>query len=132
MLTRNALMYVVATIFAAGVAGAQQPAKPTPPARSSSTAQAPAAAKKTAKTAAATALPITSDSAKKIVVANAAGATVTSARLHRSAGKAYYTVSYKMKGDKKTMHATVDANTGAFTAPAPPSAPAKSSAKKPS
>jgi len=114
----------------AAVAGAQQP-KTTTPARASSTAQAPAA-KSTAKTAAAAALPVSSDSAKKIVMANAAGATISSAKLHKSAGKAWYNVSYKMKGEKKSMHATVDANTGAFATVAPAAAPAKSSAKKPS
>ena len=129
MLARNAFMLVVATALTAAVAGAQQPAKPTG-ARSTATPQAPAAAKKTGKTAAAAALPVSSDSAKKIVIANAPGATVASARLHRSAGKAYYAVSYKVKGEKKSMHATVDANTGAFAAAAP--APAKPSAKKPS
>lgn len=130
MRTRNALVLVIATAVTAAVAGAQQPK--TPPARSSAPTQAPTAAKQGAKTAAAAALPINSDSAKKIVVANAAGATVTSARLHRSAGKAWYNVSYKMKGEKKTMHATVDANTGAFATVAPAAAPAKSSTKKPS
>jgi uncharacterized membrane protein YkoI len=130
MRTRNALVLVIATAVTAAVAGAQQPK--TPPARSSAPTQAPTAAKQTPKTAAAAALPINSDSAKKIVVANAAGATVTAARLHRSAGKAWYNVSYKMKGEKKTMHATVDANTGAFATVAPAAAPAKSSTKKPS
>jgi uncharacterized membrane protein YkoI len=130
MRTRNALVLVIATAVTAAVAGAQQPK--TPPARSSAPTQAPTAAKQGAKTAAAAALPINSDSAKKIVVANAAGATVTTARLHRSAGKAWYNVSYKMKGEKKTMHATVDANTGAFATVAPAAAPAKSSTKKPS
>ena len=130
MLTRNALVFVIATAVTAAVAGAQQPKTTTPP-RASSTAQAPAA-KSTAKTSSAAALPINPDSAKKIVASNAAGATVTSARLHRSSGKAWYAVSYKMKGEKKTMHATVDANTGAFATVAPAAAPAKSSAKKPS
>lgn len=129
MLTRNALVFAIATAVTAAVAGAQQP-KTTTPARASSTAQAPAA-KSTAKTAAA-ALPVSSDSAKKIVMANAAGATISSAKLHKSAGKAWYNVSYKMKGEKKSMHATVDANTGAFAPVAPAAAPAKSSAKKPS
>ena len=128
MLARNALVFAIATAVTAAVAGAQQPKTTTPP-RASSTAQAPAA-KTTAKTAAAAALPINSDSAKKIVAANAAGATVSSARLHRSGGKAWYAVSYKMKGEKKSMHATVDANTGAFATVAP--AAPKSSAKKPS
>ena len=132
MLARNAFMLVVASALTAALAGAQQPAKPTGTARSTATPQAPAAAKKTAKTSAAAALPVSSDSAKKIVVANAPGATVSSARLHRSAGKAYYAVSYKVKGEKKSMHATVDANTGAFAAVAPPAAPAKPAAKKPS
>lgn len=131
MLARNALMFAIATAVTAAVAGAQQP-KTTTPARTSSTAQAPTSAKSAAKTAAAQALPINSDSAKKIVMANAAGATVSSAKLHRSAGKAWYNVSYKMKGEKKSMHATVDANTGAFATVAPAAAPAKSSAKKPS
>jgi uncharacterized membrane protein YkoI len=124
------LVFVIATAITAAVAGAQQP-KTTPPARST-TAQAPAAAKPSSKTSTAAAVPVSSDSAKKIVVANAAGATVTSARLHRSSGKAWYAVSYKVKGEKKTMHATVDANTGAFANVAPPAPAAKSSAKKPS
>lgn len=129
MRTRNALLFVAATALTAAVAGAQQP-KTTPPTKSSATAQAPAAAKPGTKTSAAAAVSINSDSAKKIVVANAPGATVTSARLHRSSGKAYYSVSYKVKGEKKTMHATVDANTGAFATVA---TPAKSSSpKKPS
>jgi uncharacterized membrane protein YkoI len=128
MRARNALLFLAATALSAAVAGAQQP-KTTPPAKTSATAQAPAA-KPSAKTPAAAAVPINSDSAKKIVVANAPGATVSSARLHRSSGKAWYNVSYKVKGEKKTMHATVDANTGAFATVA---APAKSSTpKKPS
>ena len=127
MRTRNALVFVVATVVSAAVAGAQQ-SKPTTPARSSATAQAPA--KTTAKTAAAQALPINSDSAKKIVASNESGATVTSAKLHRSSGKAWYNVSYHMKGGK-TMHATVDANTGAFAQAAAPTS-TKPSAKKPS
>lgn len=127
MLSRNALAVIVATALTAAVAGAQQPAKPATTRSTAPTAQAPAQAKKSAKTASAAALPINADSAKKIVTSNAAGATVTSARLHRSAGRSYYSVAYKMKGEKKAMHATVDANTGAFANVA---APAKS-AKKP-
>jgi uncharacterized membrane protein YkoI len=130
MLSRNALAVIVATALTAAVAGAQQPAKPaTTTTRASTTAQAPAAAKKTPKTSSAVALPVSADSAKKIVASNAAGATVTSARLHRSAGKSYYNVSYKLKGDKKTMHATVDATSGAFATVAP--AATKPAAKKP-
>jgi uncharacterized membrane protein YkoI len=124
MLARNALVLAVATALTAAIAGAQQPTK----AKSASTAQAPAAAKQSTKAA----LPVSSDSAKKIVMANAAGATVSSAKLHRSSGKAWYAVSYKMKGEKKTMHGTVDANTGAFAATAPAATSSKSSAKKPS
>jgi uncharacterized membrane protein YkoI len=123
-------LFVIATAATAAVAGAQQP-KTTPPAKSAATAQAPAA-KPTQKTSAAQALPVSSDSAKKIVVANATGATVSSAKLHRSAGKAWYTVNYKVKGEKKTMHATVDANTGAFAQVTAPAAATKPSAKKPS
>ena len=131
MLARNALRFIVATALTAAAASAQQP-KPAPTTRSTSAAQAPAAAKKAAKTSAATALPINADSARKIVVANASGATVTSTHLRRNAANAYYAVSYKLKGGKKTMHATVDANTGAFTATAPAATAAKPAAKKPS
>ena len=127
MRTRNAFVLAIATALSAAVVGAQQP-KQAPAAKS--TAQAPAQAKKTTKTAAAAALPVSADSATTIVMANAAGATVSSARLHKSGGKAYYNVAYKMKGEKKTMHATVDANTGAFEAVAP--AAAKPTTKKPS
>ena len=127
MRTRNALVLAIATALTAAVAGAQQP-KQAPVAKST-TAQAPAA-KQGGKTAAAAAVPVSADSAKKIVMANAAGATISSARLHKSAGKAWYNVAYKMKGEKKTMHATVDANTGAFATVAP--AAAKSTTKKPS
>jgi len=131
MLTRNALVFVIATAVTAAVAGAQAP-KTTTPKSASSTAQAPA--KTTAKTAAAAALPVSSDSAKKIVMANAAGATISSAKLHKSSGKAWYAVSYKVKGEKGTQHATVDANSGAFAnvAPAPAKTSSKPSAKKPS
>ena len=130
MRTRNALVFLAATALTAAVAGAQQPAKSTAP-KSATPAQAPAAAKKPSTTSTAQALPISSDSAKKIVMANESGATVTAAKLHKSSSKAYYNVSYKMKGDKNTMHATVDAHTGAFATVAPSAAPA-SSAKKPS
>ena len=130
MLTRNALVFAIATAVTAAVAGAQQPTTTTPP-KTSSTAQAPAA-KSTSKTSAAAALPVSSDSAKKIVMANAAGATVSSSKLHKSSGKAWYNVSYKMKGDKTTMHATVDAHTGAFAPVAPSTTSTKSSTKKPS
>ncbi len=126
MLARNALVFVVASALTAAVAGAQQPKSTTP---AHSTAQAPAA-KPSQKTSSAKALPVSADSAKKIVAANEAGATVTSAKLHHSSGKAYYEVGYKMKGESKTMHATVDANTGAFEQKAPAST--KSSTKKPS
>jgi uncharacterized membrane protein YkoI len=127
MLARNAMMLMVATLMTAAVATAQQP---TSKAKSTATAQAPGA-KTAAKTAAAKALPVSSDSAKKIVMANAAGATVSSARLHRSSGKAWYAVSYKVKGEKQTMHATVDANSGQFAtvAPAAPKTPTKKPAK---
>jgi uncharacterized membrane protein YkoI len=132
MRTRNALVFAIATVLSAAVAGAQQPkpaaTKPAATAKSTAPAQAPAA-KPAQKTPAAAALPINADSAKKIVMANAAGATISSARLHKSAGKAYYNVAYKMKGEKKTMHATVDANTGAFATVAPA---AKPTTKKPS
>jgi len=134
MLSRNALMVIVATALTAAVAAAQQPAKPATT-HPSTAAQAPTAAKKNAATSSAAALAVNADSAKRIVLANEAGATVTSNKLHHSGGKAYYAVSYKLKGDKKTMHATVDATTGAFAAAAAPAAPAastKSSAKKPS
>jgi len=127
MLARNALVFVVATALTAAVAGAQQPKSTTP---AHSTAQAPAA-KPSQKTSTAKALPVSADSAKKIVAANEAGATVTSAKLHHSSGKAYYEVSYKMKGASKAMHATVDANTGAFAQKAAPET-TKSSTKKPS
>ena len=127
MRTRNALVLAIATALTAAVAGAQQPKRA--PVAKSTTAQAPAA-KQAGKTAAAAAVPVSADSAKKIVMANAAGATISSARLHRRAGKAWYNVAYKMKGEKKTMHATVDANTGAFATVAP--AAAKSTTKKPS
>ena len=131
MVSRNALVVIVASALSAVAAAAQQPAKPAPTTtHSSTTAQAPTAAKKTGKTSTAVALAVTADSARKIVATNAHGATVTSAHLHHNAGKAYYAVSYKLKGDSKTMHATVDANTGAFTAAAAPASP-KSSAKKP-
>jgi uncharacterized membrane protein YkoI len=127
MLARNALVFVVATALTAAVAGAQQP-KSAPTKSSTATQQAPAA-KSTAKTSTAQAVPISSDSAKKIVMANESGATVTSAKLHKESGKAWYNVSYKMKGQTKTMHASVDANTGAFTQTP---ASTKSSTKKPS
>jgi uncharacterized membrane protein YkoI len=130
MLARNALLFVVAAALSAAAAGAQQP-KPAPSTTKSTTAQAPASAKKSSKTSAATALPISADSAKKIVAANESGATVSSAHLKHSNGKAYYSVSYKMKGEKNTMHATVDANTGAFATVAPSTSSTKS-AKKPS
>jgi uncharacterized membrane protein YkoI len=133
MLSRNALVVFIATALTAAVAGAQQPAKPATPARSTVAPAQPPAARKPAQT---STLAVSADSAKKIVAAHAAGATVTSTRLRRNDGKAYYAVSYRMKGATKTMHATVDANTGAFdttTAPAAPAkSPAKPSAKKPS
>lgn len=128
MLARNALVFVVATALTAAVAGAQQP-KPAPSTKSTTPAQQAPAAKSSSKTTSAQAVPINSDSAKKIVMANEAGATVSSAKLHHESGKAYYNVSYHMKGQSKTMHATVDANTGAFTAT--PAASTKSSTKKP-
>jgi uncharacterized membrane protein YkoI len=124
MLARNALALVVATALTAAVAGAQQP-KPTTPTKSSATQQAPAA--KSSSKSTAQSLPVSADSAKKIVAANEAGATVTSAKLHHASGKAYYEVGYKMKGDTHTMHATVDAHTGEF---AQKPASTKSSAKK--
>ena len=65
------------------------------------------------------------------VVANASGATVSSAHLKRNGGKAYCAVSYKVKGDTTKMHATVDAITGA-SAPVAPPAGAKPAATKPS
>jgi uncharacterized membrane protein YkoI len=129
MLARNALVLMAATALTAAVAGAQQPKSTTPP-KSTATQQAPAA-KPTSKTSTAKSLPISADSAKKIVAANEAGATVTSAKLHHASGKAYYEVGYKMKGESKTMHATVDANTGAFAQKTAP-ASTKSSTKKPS
>jgi uncharacterized membrane protein YkoI len=119
------MVFAIATALSAAVAGAQQP-KPATTAKSTAkptaAAQAPAAAKQ--------AVAVSADSAKKIVMANATGATISSARLHKSAGKAWYNVAYKMKGEKKTMHATVDANTGAFATVAP--AASKSTTKKPS
>ena len=130
MLTHNAFTLIGAITLTAAVAGAQQPAK-QPPTTHTTATQAPAQSKKTSKTSAATALPINTDSAKKIVVANAAGAMVSSAKLHKSDGKAYYAVSYKVKGNSKTMHASVDANTGAFAAGSS-APPPKSSTKKPS
>ncbi len=131
MSTRNALLFVVAAALSAAAAGAQQP-KPAPSTTKSTTAQAPASAKKSSKTSAAAALPISADSAKKIVAANESGATVSSAHLKHSNGKAYYAVSYKMKGEKNSMHATVDANTGAFATVAPAATTTTKSAKKPS
>jgi uncharacterized membrane protein YkoI len=132
MSTRNALLFVVAAALSAAAAGAQQP-KPAPSTTKSTTAQAPSSsAKKSSKTSAAAALPVSADSAKKIVAANASGATVSSAHLKHSGGKAYYAVSYKMKGEKNSMHATVDANTGAFATVAPAATTTTKSAKKPS
>jgi uncharacterized membrane protein YkoI len=131
MFTRNALLFVVAAALSAAAAGAQQP-KPAPSTTKSTTAQAPSSAKKSSKTSAAAALPISADSAKKIVAANESGATVSSAHLKHSNGKAYYAVSYKMKGEKNSMHATVDANTGAFATVAPAAPTTKPATKKPS
>jgi len=131
MFTRNALMFVVATALSAAAAGAQQP-KPAPSTTTkSTTAQAPASAQKSSKTSTAAAVPVSADSAKKIVAANESGATVSSAHLKHHDGKAYYEVSYKMKGQSHSMHATVDANTGAFATVAPAAATTKST-KKPS
>ena len=134
MLARNAWTIVVATALAAAAAGAQQPAKPaSTPARSSTTQQQkPAAAKTNAKTPTAAALAVNTDSAKKIVMANVPGATVTSTHLRRTSSKSYYSVNYKEKGGRKTLHGMVDANTGAFTPSAPAPAAAKPAAKKPS
>jgi uncharacterized membrane protein YkoI len=131
MLARNALMLVAAAALSAAAAGAQQP-KPAPSTTKSTTpAQAPTSAKKSSHTSAATAVPVSADSAKKIVAANESGATVSSAHLKHHEGKAYYEVSYKMKGQSHSMHATVDANTGAFATVAP-AATTKSTTKKPS
>ena len=131
MLSRNALVVIVATALTATAAAAQQPAKPATTKHSSTPSQAPAA-KKNAHTSTAAAVPVNTDSAKKIVLANEAGATVTSTKLHHSGGKAYYAVSYKMKGDSKTMHATVDAHTGVFAPAATPDSSKKPATKKPS
>lgn len=126
MRTRNALLALVAALVTAATASAQQPrSKPTPRTNA-------AAAKSSAKTAAATALPVTPDSARKVVLANASGASVASVRLHRAGGKPYYAVSYHMKGEKSTMHANVDANTGAFSASAPAATPTRPSTSRPS
>lgn len=135
MLARNALVTLVATALAASAAAAQQPTKPAAPAQRSTPAQSQApGAKKSAKTSATAALAVNADSARKVVMANAPGAKVTSERLHRSGGKSYYALSYRVKGDSKTMHANVDATTGAFTVSAPAAAPTKSATppKKPS
>ena len=134
MLARNAWTVIVATALAAAAAGAQQPAKPTStPARSTtSKTQTPAAAKSNAKTSTAAALPVNTDSAKKIVMANVPGASITSTHLRRSSSKSYYSVNYKEKGGRKTMHATVDANTGVFTATPVTTSTARPAAKKPS
>jgi uncharacterized membrane protein YkoI len=131
MLARNAWTIVVATAFAAAAAGAQQPKPASAPARSSVAQQKPAA-KTNAKTSAAAALPVNTDSAKKVVMASVPGATVTSTHLRRTSGKSYYSVSYKEKGGRKTLHGTVDANTGAFTQSAPAPSAAKPATKKPS
>ena len=133
MLARNAWTIVVATALAAAAAGAQQPAKPaSTPARSRTTAQQPTAAKTNAKTSTAAALAVNTDSAKKIVMTNVPGATITSTHLRRTSGKSYYSVSYKEKGGRKTLHGTVDANTGVFTQSAPAPSSVKPAAKKPS
>ena len=133
MLARNAWTFVVATALAAAAAGAQQPKPASTPARSSTaTQQKPAAAKTNAKTPTAAALAVNTDSAKKVVMANVPGATITSTHLRRTSSKSYYSVSYKEKGGRKTMHGMVDANTGAFTQSAPAPAAAKPPAKKPS
>lgn len=131
MLARNAWTIVVATALAAVAAGAQQPKSASSPARST-TAQQPPAAKTNAKTAAAAALPVNTDSAKKVVMANVPGATVTSTHLRRTSSKSYYSINYKEKGGRKTLHGTVDANTGAFTPVAAAPSSAKPAAKKPS
>ena len=135
MLARNAWTIVVATALAAAAAGAQQPKPASTPARSSAAAQQPPAkanAKSNAKTATAAALPVNTDSAKKIVMANVPGATITSTHLRRTSGKSYYSVNYKEKGGRKTLHGMVDATTGVFTQSAPAPSSAKPAAKKPS
>ena len=134
MLARNAWTIVVATALAAAAAGAQQPKPASTPARSSTAAQQPAkaSAKTNAKTPTAAALAVNTDSAKKIVMASIPGATITSTHLRRTSSKSYYSVNYKEKGGRKTMHGMVDANTGAFTQSAPATNAAKSATKKPS
>jgi len=84
MLARNAWTIVVATALAAAAAGAQQPTKPTSTPARSATAQQPTAAKSNAKTSTAAALPVNTDSAKKIVMTNVPGATITSTHLRRT------------------------------------------------
>jgi len=143
MLARNALAVLVASAFTASFAAAQQPAKQAPAPRSTSTThpQQPTSTAKQNPTQSTTTKPaVSADSAKKVLLANVPGAKVSSERLRRSGGKAYYSISYRTKGEKQAKHATVDANTGAFsmTAPAtksnkmaPTSKPAPTS-KKPS
>lgn len=137
MLARNALAVLAATALTATLATAQQPAKPAPSTRSTAVthAQQPAAAaKKSPRTSAAAALAVSADSAKKVVLANVPSAKVSSERLHRSNGKAYYMFSYRAKGQTKQMHASVDATTGAFsmTVPAGGSTRKAPAPKKPS
>ena len=132
MLGRNAWTVVVATALAAAAAGAQQPKPASTPSRASTAAQQPPAAKTNAKTSTAAALPVNTDSAKKIVMSSVPGATITSTHLRRTSGKSYYSVNYKAKGGRKTLHGMVDANTGVFTPSAPAPTSAKPAAKKPS
>lgn len=134
MLARNALAILATTALASTAAAAQQPAKQAPATRSATAMQTqqPAAAKKSNRTPAASALPVSADSAKKVLLANAPGAKVSAERLHRSGGKVYYALSYHVQGDTKTKHASVDARTGAFSMTPAPAAKAASAAKKPS
>ena len=106
MRTRNALMVaLVAQIAAVGAVAAQKPA--AKPAAESQKAAAKSAEKATPPA-------VSSDSAKKVLMANANGATVKHERLHRKAQRMVYDFTYTQGTDKAEHHATVDAQTGEF------------------
>ena len=106
MIARATRTLVVATFALAATASAQQPKQSPPP------AQQPTRAAQASRGAAPA---VSADSAKKVLLANLAGATVKSEHLRRRSGHEVYEFVAAQPGTKGNIHASVDATTGAFT-----------------
>jgi uncharacterized membrane protein YkoI len=106
---------VLATTLTVGMAGAALAQQPAAAPQGGAKNTHAAAQTQTKRTAAAAKVAISSDSARALVKAHDAKATILSEKLRRRKGRMVYDVRVREEGQKGTHWLRVDATTGAVT-----------------